>query len=42
MKQLTDFRDGRRTNDAGTMKAYTQGLSNQQIDELAQYITNLN
>jgi cytochrome c553 len=42
VKQLEDFRDGRRTNDAGTMKAYTSGLSNAQIDELAQYITNLN
>jgi cytochrome c553 len=42
VKQLKDFRDGRRTNDAGTMKAYTSGLSDTQIDELAQYITNLN
>jgi cytochrome c553 len=42
VKQLEDFRDGRRTNDAGTMKAYTQGLTDAQIDELAQYITNLN
>ena len=42
VKQLKDFRDSRRTNDAGTMKAYTTGLSDAQIDELAQYITNLN
>ena len=42
VKQLEDFRDGRRTNDAGTMKAYTSGLTDAQIDELAQYITNLN
>ena len=42
VKQLKDFRDGRRTNDAGTMKAYTSGLTDAQIDELAQYITNLN
>jgi cytochrome c553 len=42
VKQLKDFRDGRRTNDAGTMKAYTSGLSDAQINELAQYVTNLN
>lgn len=42
VKQLKDFRDGRRTNDAGTMKAYTSGLTDAQIDELAQYVTNLN
>jgi len=42
VKQLKDFRDGRRTNDAGTMKAYTSGLTDAQIDELAQYISNLN
>jgi len=42
VKELKDFRDGRRTNDAGTMKAYVSGLTDAQIDELAQYITNLN
>jgi cytochrome c553 len=42
VKQLKDFRDGRRTNDAGTMKAYTSGLTDAQINDLAQYITNLN
>ena len=42
VKQLKDFRDGRRTNDAGSMKAYTSGLTDEQIDELSQYITNLN
>ena len=42
VKQLRDFRDGRRTNDGGTMKAYVSGVSDAQIDELAQYITSLN
>jgi len=42
VKELEDFRGGRRTNDAGTMQAYTRGLSDQQIDALAQYITSLN
>jgi cytochrome c553 len=42
VKQLKDFRARVRTNDAGSMTAYTQGLTDDQIDELAQYITNLN
>jgi len=41
VKQLKDFRARNRTNDAGSMTAYTQGLTDQQIDALAQYITNL-
>jgi cytochrome c553 len=41
VKQLTDFRARNRTNDAGSMTAYTQGLTDEQIDALAQYITNL-
>lgn len=41
VKQLKDFRARQRTNDAGSMTAYTQGLTDQQIDALAQYITNL-
>jgi cytochrome c553 len=41
IKQLKDFRARVRTNDAGSMTAYTQGLSDEQIDALAQYITNL-
>jgi cytochrome c553 len=41
VKQLEDFRARNRTNDAGTMTAYTQGLTDEQIDALAQYITNL-
>ena len=42
VKQLKDFRARNRTNDAGNMTAYTQGLTDEQIDALAQYITNLN
>ena len=42
VKQLKDFRARIRTNDAGSMTAYTQGLTDEQIDDLAQYITNLN
>jgi cytochrome c553 len=42
VKQLEDFRDGRRTNDAGTMQAYTKGLTDEQIDALAQFVTSLN
>lgn len=41
VKQLKDFRARQRTNDAGSMTAYTQGLSDEQIDALAQYVTNL-
>jgi cytochrome c553 len=41
VKQLKDFRDRRRTNDAGTMAAYTRGLTDEQIDALAQYTANL-
>jgi cytochrome c553 len=42
VKQLTDFRERRRTNDAGSMTAYAKSLTDEQIDALAQYITNLN
>jgi cytochrome c553 len=41
VKQLRAFRARERTNDAGSMTAYTQGLTDEQIDALAQYITNL-
>ena len=41
VKQLKDFRDMRRTNDAGSMTAYAKSLTDEQIDALAQYITNL-
>lgn len=39
--QLKAFRDHTRTNDAGTMAAYTKSLTDQQIKDLAQYIGNL-
>ena len=42
VKQLKDFRAKNRTNDAGNMTAYTKGLTDEQIEALAQYITNLN
>lgn len=41
VKQLTDFRAKNRTNDAGNMTAYAKSLTDEQIDALAQYITNL-
>jgi cytochrome c553 len=41
VKQLKDFRDRRRTNDAGNMAAYTRGLTDEQIDALAQYAASL-
>jgi len=41
VKQLKDFRARNRTNDAGNMTAYAQGLTDEQVDALAQYITNL-
>ncbi len=42
VKQLTDFRDKKRTNDAGNMASVSRGLSDEDIDKLAQYITSLN
>lgn len=41
-KQLEDFKARRRTNDAGSMTAVAVGLSQQDIDNLSQYIGNLN
>jgi cytochrome c553 len=41
VKQLKDFRDRIRTNDAGNMAAYTRGLTDEQIDALAHYIATL-
>ncbi|HTR56687.1 MAG TPA: c-type cytochrome [Casimicrobiaceae bacterium] len=40
-KQLEDFKAKRRTNDAGNMTSVAYGLSEQDIDNLAQYIANL-
>jgi cytochrome c553 len=40
-KQLEDFKAKRRTNDAGNMTSVTSTLTDEQIDELAQYVANL-
>ena len=41
-KQLEDFKARRRTNDAGNMTAVAVGLSEQDIENLSEYIGNLN
>jgi cytochrome c553 len=41
-KQLEDFKAKRRTNDAGNMTSVAAGLSEQDIENLSQYIGNLN
>jgi cytochrome c553 len=41
-KQLSDFRARRRTNDAGNMTSVAGTLSDDDIENLAQYIANLN
>ncbi|MGE5088884.1 MAG: c-type cytochrome [Candidatus Levyibacteriota bacterium] len=41
-KQLEDFRAKRRTNDAGNMTAVAKTLTDADIEDLAQYIANLN
>jgi cytochrome c553 len=40
-KQLGDFKARRRTNDAGNMTSVASTLSDQDIDDLAQYVTTL-
>ena len=40
-KQLLAFRSKTRTNDAGNMTAYTASLTDQQIDDLANYLAGL-
>jgi cytochrome c553 len=40
-KQLADFKARRRTNDAGNMTAVAGALSDEDIEDLAQYIANL-
>ncbi|HVS55952.1 MAG TPA: c-type cytochrome [Casimicrobiaceae bacterium] len=42
VKALKGFRDGKRTNDGGSMRAVMEGVSDQDIEALAQYIANLN
>lgn len=41
VKQLRDFKARRRTNDAGSMTSVTRTLSDQDIEDLAQYLTTL-
>jgi cytochrome c553 len=41
VKQLRDFRAKNRTNDAGNMTSVSKGLSDEDIDSLAQYVTSL-
>jgi cytochrome c553 len=41
LKQLQDFRERRRTNDAGNMTSVTRGLSDEDIKNLSTYIANL-
>jgi cytochrome c553 len=40
-KQLEDFRAKRRTNDGGNMTSVSAGLSDDDIENLSQYIANL-
>jgi cytochrome c553 len=42
VKQLQDFKHKRRTNDAGNMTSVTHTLSDDDIENIAQYITTLN
>lgn len=41
VKQLQDFRDRKRTNDAGNMTSVSKNLSDEDIENLANYIANL-
>jgi cytochrome c553 len=41
MKQLKDFRERKRTNDAGNMTSVSRNLSDDDITNLAHYIANL-
>jgi cytochrome c553 len=41
VKQLRDFKAGRRTNDAGNMSAVSKTLSDQDIDDLGNYLAGL-
>jgi cytochrome c553 len=41
VKQLKDFRERRRTNDAGNMASVAKTLSDEDIENLAQYLTTL-
>ncbi len=41
IRQLQDFKAGRRTNDAGTMSSVSRTLSDEDIEAIAQYVANL-
>jgi cytochrome c553 len=41
VKQLQDFKAGRRTNDAGTMSSVSKTLNEQDMDDLAHYLASL-
>lgn len=41
LKQLTAFRDGTRTNDGGVMAASVKGLTDEQIEALAHFLSGL-
>jgi cytochrome c553 len=41
VKQLQDFKHGRRTNDAGNMASVSKTLSDQDIDDLAHFLATL-
>ena len=41
VKQLLDFRDGRRTNDGGVMGQIAQGMTDAYIDDLGNYLAGL-
>jgi len=41
VKQMQDFKNGRRTNDAGTMTSVSKTLSDADIDDLAHYLAAL-
>ena len=42
MRQIIDIRDGKRTNDmTGTMKSFTKGLTEEEIADIAAWISSL-
>ena len=41
VKQLHDFKEGRRTNDAGNMSSVSKTLSDQDMDDLAHFLSTL-
>jgi cytochrome c553 len=41
VKQMQDFKHGRRTNDAGNMASVSKTLSDQDIDDLAHFLATL-